>query len=263
MSEPLRLIDTGLASARRNIAVTAVLAELHGKGQIGDTLRLCRYGRSVLIGQSQTPAAAVDLDACRARNVEVARRVTGGGAVYMSPGVLVWEVVAGRHRFGGGLDDIAARISSGVAAGLARLGVAARFRPPGDVTVDGRKIGGSSGSVAGRTIVQQGTILITFDAAEMAAVLGLPDPAAVAQRLTSLAQCLGRTPPLADVKAALLEGLARHWDCAFAPAEMTATEERFVGEWLSEDGDHPPLEGEGRRERAAFEPGWGDHENVK
>jgi lipoate-protein ligase A len=234
MTAPLRLIDTGLASARRNIAVTAALAELHGKGQIVDTLRLCRYARSVLIGQSQTLAAVADLDACRARNVEVARRVTGGGAVYMSPGVLVWEVVAGRHRFGGGLDDIAARISSGVAAGLARLGVAARFRPPGDVTVDGRKVGGSSGSIAGHTIVQQGTILVTFDAGEMAAVLGLPDPAAVAQRLTSLAECLGRAPPLADVKAALLEGLARHWDCAFAPAAMTPGEKERTRRLLAE-----------------------------
>ena len=103
MTAPMRLLDTSLAAAERNIAITAALAELHRARVIPDTLRLCRYRRSVLVGQTQVLAEAVNLDECRRRNVEVARRVTGGGAVYMSPGVMVWEVVASRHRFGASL----------------------------------------------------------------------------------------------------------------------------------------------------------------
>jgi lipoate-protein ligase A len=238
MTAPMRLLDTTLASAERNIAITAALAELHRARVIPDTLRLCRYGRSVLVGQTQVLAEAVNLDECRGRNVEVARRVTGGGAVYMSPGIMVWEVVASRHRFGASLEDIATHACSGIAASLTRLGVPARFRPPGDVTVAGRKIGGSSGSADERTIVQQGTILVEFDAAEMAAVLKLPpDSAPLVARLTSLSECLGRAPPSRDLKAALLAGLAQHWDLSFTPAAMTPAEKQFVDQLLGEAGD--------------------------
>ena len=256
MNAPIRLIDTGTATAERNIAITAALAELHRAGDIPDTLRLCRYGCSVLVGQSQVLQEAVDLDECRRRNVEVARRVTGGGAVYMSSGVLVWEVVASRQRFGATLEDVAGSVCSGVAAGLARLGVEARFRPPGDVTVCGCKIGGSGGFADARTFVQQGTVLVGFDVAEMAAVLRLPpDHALSLPRVTSLSECLGRSPPLPDVKAALLAGLSQHWGCTFTPAEMTPAESRFVDRLL---GAHSLLEGEGRRERGALERGWGE-----
>jgi lipoate-protein ligase A len=256
MNAPIRLIDTGTATAERNIAITAAMVELHRVGDIPDTLRLCRYGRSVLVGQSQVLQKAVDLDECRRRNVEVAQRVTGGGAVYMSSGVLVWEVVASRQRFGATLEDVAGNVCSGVAAGLARLGVEARFRPPGDVTVAGRKIGGSSGFADARTFVQQGTVLVEFDVAEMAAVLRLPpDSALSSPRMTSLSECLGRTPPLPDVKAALLAGLSQHWGCTFTPAEMTTAERRLVTQLL---GAHSLLEGEGRRERGAFEAGRGE-----
>jgi lipoate-protein ligase A len=236
----MRLIDTGVARAERNIAVTTALAELHRAGEIPDTLRLCRYGRSVLVGQGQALTDAVHLDECRRRNVEVARRVTGGGAVYMSPGVLVWEVVAGRYRFGATLDDITERICSGVAASLTRFGLPARFRPPGDVIVGGRKIGGSSGFADAHTAVSQGTILVEFDAAEMAAVLNLPpDSAPLAARVTSLSERLGYVPSWRELKATLLAGLAQHWDCSFTPAEMTPAEKRLVDRLLDEavEGD--------------------------
>jgi lipoate---protein ligase len=256
MTAPMRLNDTGTATAERNIAITAALAELHRAGNIPDTLRLCRYGRSVLLGQSQVLQEAVDLDECRRRNVEVARRVTGGGAVYMSSGVLVWEVVASRQRFGATLGDVAGSVCSGVAAGLARLGVEVRFRTPGDVTVGGRKIGGSSGFADARTVVQQGTVLVEFDVAEMAAVLRLPpDSALSSPRVTSLSECLGHVPPMHEVKAALLAGLSQHWGCTFTPAEMTPAESRLVTRLL---GAHSLLEGENRRERGAFEPGRGE-----
>ena len=43
MSEPMRLLGTGLLPARHNVAITVALAELHTAGQSPDTLRLCRY----------------------------------------------------------------------------------------------------------------------------------------------------------------------------------------------------------------------------
>ena len=88
MSAPMRVVDSGLMSARRNVAVTAALAELHRAGLIADTLRFSAYPTSVLLGCRQRLADVVRLEACRRRHVDIARRVTGGGAFYTDAGVL-------------------------------------------------------------------------------------------------------------------------------------------------------------------------------
>ena len=51
-SVSMRLVDTGLMSARRNIAVTAALAERHRRDR-RDLLRLYLFPRAVLIGSGQ------------------------------------------------------------------------------------------------------------------------------------------------------------------------------------------------------------------
>src|SRR5580704_6583274 len=100
MSAVLRVIDTGLQPPRWNIAMTAALAELYGAGEIPDTLRFQRFQPCVLVGRNQDIRREVRLDCCRQKGVALARRLTGGGAVYMDAGILSWEIVAGRRRFG-------------------------------------------------------------------------------------------------------------------------------------------------------------------
>jgi hypothetical protein len=124
----LRILDTGLAPARWNVAMTATLAELRSRDAIGDTVRFHRYPACVLVGAGQDVQLAVDLEYCRRAGIAIARRVTGGGAVYMSPGVLAWDVVLDRADCGGSLDGVTREVCGGVAAGLSRLGAKARFR---------------------------------------------------------------------------------------------------------------------------------------
>jgi len=231
MSTAMRLLDTGPMSARRNSALTAALTDLHRAGQIPDTLRFYLCPRSLLVGRHQRIAEAAHVMACVRRRVEIARRATGGGSVYMNHGVLAWEVVAERHRFGGRPREISERIGSGIVAGLARFGLPSRFRPPHDVEVDGRRISESSNCIDGPTIVVEGTVLIDVDLVETAMFLRvLVDPAhrtisaSLAARVTSIAEWLGRTPSLDEVKDCLLAGFAHQWNCLFAPATLTRAE---------------------------------------
>ncbi len=197
----LSVLDTGLAGARRNVAVTAALLELHAAGRIGDTLRLHRYRASVLLGRSQPPGGAFDRDACARRGAEIARRVTGGGAVAMTPGALAWDLVTAR-RPGQSLDAIAALLCRALAGALAGYGVQAAFRPPGDVIAAGRKIAGTAGVFEGGTILHQGSLLIDADTAEMAELLGVPR-----LPVATLAELTGAVPArLSETVAAALAG---------------------------------------------------------
>jgi lipoate---protein ligase len=212
----LRIIDTGLMPARWNVAMTAALVELHGKGGAGALLRFHRYPPCVLIGGTQKPERVADLEHCRRNGIDIVRRITGGGAVYMSPAMLAWDVLVDRRAFAGALDVLTRGVCSGVADGLSRLGARARFRPPNDIAVDGRKISGSSGYAVWDSAVLQGTVLLTDETATMAAALRLPE-AMLRERTTCLEAEIGATPSLAQVVGAVADGLAGAIGCEPVP----------------------------------------------
>lgn len=207
MNAPLRVVDTGLNPARWNIALTAALSELHLDGGIDDTLRLHRYERCVLLGRHQQLEQAVDRAFCTRQGIEIARRITGGGAVYMSPGVLAWDLVLAR-RAAASPQEISARIGGAIADALTGFGLAAYFRPPGDVMVGDRKISGSAGWHDGGSLIHQGTVLVAADLEEMATALriraaGKPLP------VMALADEAMASPRLEDVANAVTAAIVR------------------------------------------------------
>jgi lipoate-protein ligase A len=261
----LRVIDTGLRPARWNIAMTAALAELHGAGEISDTLRFQRFQPCVLVGRNQDIRREARLDRCRQKGVALARRVTGGGAVYMDAGILSWEIVAGRLRFGADLTAAAEKICAAIAEGLARLGVPARFAPPNAIEVAGRKISGASGYFEGATFVYEGTVLVDFDLRDMAEVLRLPDVKGadkIAHRVTSLAAILGRAPGMAAVQDTLAASISNCFGFCLignAPSarELALAEELHAAEFGTDRfvwGEEPQETSRRRSEETARVP---------
>jgi len=239
----LRVLDTGLRTARENLALTAALAEGHRANTTPDTLRFQDFHPSAIVGRHQSLAREVRLDRCSSLGVQTARRMTGGGAIYMGPGLLGWELIADKSRLPHGLDAITQTLCTGLATGLSTLGIDARFRPRNDIEVDGKKISGTGGYSDGRTLVFQGTVLIDFDVNDMAEVLALPSLKrdrngieALADRVTSLRCVLGSAPPRETVIAAVTGGLAAALGSApfhgtLTPQEQAAAEHTHAAEF--------------------------------
>lgn len=241
---PFRVIDTGLRGGRENIAFDQALIESRAADLVPDTIRFLRFAPSALVGRHQILAHELDLDACAARGIEPGRRITGGGAIYLDPGQIGWELVFHRSRLGlTGLEDAARRICEAAAAGLGALGVAANFRPRNDIEVDGRKLGGTGGFFDGDLLFYQGTMLIDFDAAAMLAALRVPAAklarhgiASIASRLVTLRELTGGTaPPVAAVQAALLGGFIEHLGIAPHWGTPTMAEETLARRLLAEE----------------------------
>ena len=267
----VRLIDTGVRDARENVAFDRALVETHSAGESPETLRFLRFRPSALVGLHQVLAHEVRVDLCREQGIEVARRITGGGGLYLDDAQLGWELVLDRGRFRGqDLAAIAAAICTAVASGLSRLGVAAAFRPRNDLEADGRKIGGTGGFVDGDTVFFQGTVLVDFDAARMLSVLRVPveklarrDLDDARRRVASLRELLGRAPAFEDVKAAITSGLARGLGLAFEPDAPTAHEEALAAALLRDEigtdafveGTPPPEAEPGVRSATLFTRG--------
>src|SRR5262245_14048544 len=238
MNVPMRVVDTDLMSARRNIAVTAAMAELHRAGLIADTLRFSTYPNSVLLGCDQRLLDVVRVKACRRRHVNVARRVTGGDGFYTDAGVLIWDLVSERRRFSRSPGDVREYICSGLVAGLRRFGLPVQCRPLGRIEIDGRTIAASSGSVDGPIGVFQGMVLIDPDFDEATAVLREPHGrkdetrARLSDRMTTLSEWLGRTPSMHELKSLLLAGLAQAWRSEFRADRLSAAEQRLADRLL-------------------------------
>lgn len=244
MSAPLRVIDTGEMSARWNVATTAALTELHGAGRIGDTLRFHRYPASVLVGRHQALARAINTDKCRQDHVEIARRVTGGGAVYMAPGALAWDIVIDRKAFGPSLADTAQIIGEAIAAGLSRLGLSARYRADNEIEVAGRKICGMSGYKNGATIVCQGTVLVDTDLRDMAKYLRLPSKGSrkvlrdLGSRVATVCEFLGRSPDRDELESAIVGSLSHMLNRELTYGAMLPDERAFADELYRDELGH-------------------------
>jgi len=227
---PDRVIDTGIRAARANVAFDQALIEARNAGKIPDTIRFLRFRPSALVGLHQILAHEVRLDYCRQTGIEVGRRITGGGGLYLDEGQIGWELVMDRRRLGTtDLAEIAARICRAAASGLRQLGIQAEFRPRNDIEVGGRKISGTGGFIDGNTLFYQGTLLIEFDPARMIDVLKVPveklakrDLDDARRRVVTVREVLGRTPSLDEVYAALLTGFRE--ELGFRPRWDSATE---------------------------------------
>jgi len=234
MSKTLRIIDTGLRDGRMNIAFDQALIDQHQAGNIPDTIRFLRFPPTALVGRHQDLSRELKLDHCRANNIGVARRITGGGAIYFDEGQLGWELVLHRSTLGiASLGELASEICQAAASGLSKLGIAAKYRAPNEIEVDGHKISGTGGFFDGDTLFYQGTVLIDMNPAEMMAALNMAEavvsegsPAPEPPRITTLKALLGDgLPDLDAIKSAIASGISERFDLPTEPGEITDEEE--------------------------------------
>jgi lipoate-protein ligase A len=244
VSPTFRVIDTGIRDGRANIAFDQAMIDLHQNGSIPDSIRFLRFPPTVLIGRHQALSQEVQVAYCQKNNIGIARRITGGGAIYFDEGQLGWALVFHRASLGiASLEILARDICEAAAAGLSKLGIKAHYRPRNDIEVDGRKISGTGGFFDGDTLFYQGTVLVDMNPADMVAALRVPAAKlgkhgieSAAARVVSLKELLGgKTPGLETIKTALLDGFKEQLDLAQFPGVIEAQEESTASRIFEEE----------------------------
>lgn len=232
-----RIVETGIRGGRENIAFDQALIDARLQDRIPDTIRFLRFRPSVLIGMHQILSHEVRVEHCRSRGIEIGRRITGGGGLYLDEGQLGWELVFRRsHLDIFDLETATRRICEAAAAGLSRLGLPVRYRPRNDIEIEGRKIGGTGGYFDRDILFYQGTLLIDFDPADMIAALKVPAEklarhhlASARQRIVTLREALrGCVPDLPTIEQALLDGFAEHLGIVPVWSDVTPFEEELA-----------------------------------
>jgi lipoate-protein ligase A len=222
MVDTWRLLDTGLASAAHNIALSRALLEAREADEIPSTLRFLRFAPAVLLGAAQSALQEVDAVWCAEQRIAVQRRITGGRTVYADERELGWELYLHRRDVGDtAMQAIAKRTTHAAATALAALGVDARYRARDEIEIDGCAVAVIVRAAEGGALLFQCVVHMDPDPERRLRALRIPEPSG---RIWSVKDALGRQPDAALVKRNLAEAFESEFDVEFREGDLSLTE---------------------------------------
>ena len=157
------------------MALDQVLAEEVGAGRRGPTLRLWEWAKpAVVIGSFQSVTNEVDLENAQKYGLEVVRRVSGGGAMFMELGTAITYSLYAPSELVSGMSfqDSYAFLDDWVVQALRALGIDASYKPLNDITSPAGKIGGAAQKRLGSgAVLHHVTMAYDMDGDRMVEVL--------------------------------------------------------------------------------------------
>lgn len=162
------LLHSNSTDAAFNLALEELLVSFFQ----GDILMLWRNRSAVIVGRNQNTGAEIDSGFVRENDIQVIRRMSGGGAVYHDLGNINFTIVTNDRQLE---PEAFARNASPVLKALQHFGVPAEFSGRNDILADGRKISGSAKTVLADRTIFHGTLLFSTDLSMLGKVL-TPDP---------------------------------------------------------------------------------------
>jgi lipoate-protein ligase A len=233
-----------------NMAIDEALLESVGAGSSPPTLRLYGWEPGCLsLGHAQ-PVGDIDRLALEAQGWDLVRRPTGGKAI-LHVDELTYALIApaGHPALRGGVLASYRRLSRGLTAGLARLGLEVdppNAEPtPGDeqnpicfeapsayeITGHGKKLLGSAQLRRKDAILQHGTLPLAGDISRICLTLRYQDPQArriarerLLARATTVEMLLNRSVGWDEAAAALKSGFEDAFGWTFSPTDLTEVE---------------------------------------
>ena len=150
-----RLVRSPVCNPWRNLAWAEYLTKNCADDEA--VFYLWQNAHTVVIGRNQNAWAECRIELMEKEGVTLARRSTGGGAVYHDLGNLNFSFVMPRGHY-----DMTRQLNV-ILAALRALGVNAEFTGRNDLTVDGRKFSGNAYQLTRRVGLHHGTLLVDSD----------------------------------------------------------------------------------------------------
>ncbi|WP_456268653.1 lipoate--protein ligase family protein [Kushneria sp. AK178] len=168
------LIHRGPEAPALHMALDEVLTREVAEGRRGPTLRVWEWDRSaVIIGSFQSLANEVDTAAADELDIEVMRRISGGGAMFVEPGnTITWSLIVPESLVEGlSFVESYAFLDDWVLQALADMGIRAWYVPINDITSEGGKLAGAAQKRLNGAVLHHVTMAYDIDAERLTRVL--------------------------------------------------------------------------------------------
>ena len=179
-----------------------------------DIFMLWQNEDSVIIGRYQNTLAEVDMAFIEAQGIKVARRITGGGAVFHDLGNLNFTFIRNIAPNEKKIDFH--QYLAPIVEALHAIGVPAEFSGRNDLTIEGRKISGNAMTFHNNRVLEHGTLLFSTIPDHLAKALKV-DPAkfsdkavqSVRSRVTNISEHLAVPMSVIEFKDHIFQHILR------------------------------------------------------
>lgn len=157
-----------------HMALDDVMLEEVSAGRRAPTLRIWEWaGPAVVMGRFQSLRNEVDMEGAQRHGIDVVRRISGGGAMFIEPGnTITYSVFAPLSLVEGmTFEESYAFMDQWVIDALAGLGIKAWYEPLNDITSEAGKIAGAAQTRRRGAVLHHVTMAYDIDAAKMLEVL--------------------------------------------------------------------------------------------
>jgi len=121
---------------------------------------LWKNNPNVMVGRNQNTYAEINEEFCKENNIDVVRRLSGGGAVYSSPENFQYTLILDKNQH----DQVSFEsLAKPLIAFLKTLGINAEFTGRNDILIDGKKVSGNAQYHNKNILLHHGTILFDVD----------------------------------------------------------------------------------------------------
>lgn len=169
-----QLIHDGPRDPALHVALDQVLTDEVAAGRRPPILRFWEWDSPcVVIGRFQSLTNEVDAEGASRHGINVVRRITGGGAMFMEAGNCITYSIHAPESLVEGMSfqESYAFFDQWVIDALGELGIKAWYQPLNDITSPGGKIAGAAQARRGGAVLHHVTMAYDIDAAKMLDVL--------------------------------------------------------------------------------------------
>ncbi|MEM3506498.1 MAG: lipoate--protein ligase family protein [Candidatus Bathyarchaeia archaeon] len=168
-----RLIEFNSFNPKMNLALEEAILRSILEKRASNTLILWRNSSSVIVGLFNDVMAEVNIEVCKANNVEIVRRISGGGAVYHDLGNLNISLILDSSSIKIPVDTLKLYewFSKPIIRVIEKLGANANFNTPNSIFVDGKKVSGMAMHFLYNFLLVHCTLLINANLKLMSKVL--------------------------------------------------------------------------------------------
>ncbi len=204
-------LDSNSSNANYNFALEAYA--MHELDIADSYFMFWRTQPTLMIGQYQNALQEINLDYVEDNNINVVRRVTGGGTIYTDLGGWQFSYIFKDTK---DQDIIFQKFTEPIIAALKHIGIDACHSGRNDLLIDGKKFSGNAQYIRGNLLLHHGSLLFNTDLDNLVKALSVNDEKliskgikSVRQRVTNIADYLDKEMTSLEFRELMLEYLTK------------------------------------------------------